>query len=193
MKRFFALALAGLLLLACGACGDSPADPSANNEPTTTLSQEAEALPLSPAFLPLDTGVEALKPLIYGSDGWRLGTQGDYIFAHFWRHIVRYNVKINKIDKIIDLGDAPQYWWYASTYSPDGRFCVAQAQEFDGPGHTGKVHIDLKNETVKPTEQEHFSHSFDSNPYQVEARLMEHGYGWFLNDVEVWRCAGDLR
>ncbi|MCL2300197.1 MAG: M56 family metallopeptidase, partial [Firmicutes bacterium] len=141
--------------------------------------------PLTPTFLSVEQGREALKHLIWGSDGWWLDTQGDYIFAHFWRYIVRYDIKTNRIDKIIDLGDAPQYWWYASTYSPDGRYCVAQAQEFDGPGHTGKVLIDLKNETVKSTEQEHFPHSFDSNPYQVESRLLEHGYGWFLNDVEI--------
>ncbi|MCL2298815.1 MAG: hypothetical protein FWC27_01555, partial [Firmicutes bacterium] len=141
--------------------------------------------PLSPTFLSPEQGLEAIKPLIWGSEGWWLDTQGDYIFAHFFRYLLRYDVKTNKIDKFIDLGDAPQSWWYAATYSPDGRYCVAQAQAFDAPGQTGRVLIDLKNETVKSTEQEHYPHSTQTLPYQVEPRLMEHGYGWFLNDVEI--------
>ena len=146
---------------------------------------EPEIPTLTPTFLPPGTGTEALKPLIWGSEGWWLDTQGDYIFAHFFRYLLRYDIKTNKIDKIIDLGDAPQSWWYASTYSPDGQTCVVQAQNFDGPGETGRLLIDLKNETVTETEQEHFSHSTQTNPRQVEPRLLEHGYGWFINDVEI--------
>ena len=137
---------------------------------------------LAPVFLSPDTGREALKPLIWGSDGWWIDAQGDYIFAHFFRYIVRYDTKKNRIDKLIDLGEAPQYWWYAATYSPDGQSCVAQAREFDGPGQTGKVLIDLKKETVKPTEQEHYPHGMDSKPYQVD---YQYDNGWFINKAEI--------
>ena len=148
---------------------------------TATKNQAAPA-PLSPTFLSVDTGREALKPLIWGSDGWWIDAQGDYIFAHFFRYIVRYDTKTNRIDKLIDLGDAPQYWWYSATYSPDGQSCVAQAREFDGPGQTGKVLIDLKKETVKPTEQEHYPHGMDSKPYQVD---YQYDNGWFINKAEI--------
>ena len=181
-RRIFVFVLAGVLLLACAACGAT--EPDDDPEPSTTQVEE-QIPPLTPIFLPLGAGREALKPLIWGSEGWWLDTQGDYIFAHFFRYLLRYDARTNKIDKVIDLGDAPQSWWYAATYSSDGQSCVAQAQEFDGPGHTGRVIIDLANETVAVTEQEHYPHSTQNNPCQVEARLLENGYGWFINNVEI--------
>jgi len=144
MKRIAIPLLALLLLLpACGRLA-----------PTTPV-------PLAPVFLSLETGGEALKPLIWGSHGWGIDTHGDFLFAYFYRYVLRYDAKTNRIDKIIDLGEAPEYWYYGVTFSPDGQSCVAQAREFDGPGQTGKVLIDLENETYAPTQQEHFTFDTD--------------------------------
>ena len=139
------------------------------------------APPLRPAFLPLDEGLAALKPLIYGSQGWGIDTQGDYIFAQFWKYVLRYDVRTNQIDRIIDLGEAPEYWYYNTTFSPDGQGCMAQAHEFDGPGQTGRVFIDLKIEAYMHTEQEHFPYDADRF-YQIEdvekiKALVPHEYG----------------
>ena len=62
---------------------------------------------------------------------------------------------------------------------------MAQAQEFDGRGQTGRLLIDLKNETVTETEREHYPHSTQSAPYEVEMRYMEDGHRWFVNDKEI--------
>ncbi|MCL1952236.1 MAG: hypothetical protein FWF60_05345, partial [Oscillospiraceae bacterium] len=43
----------------------------------------------------------------------------------------------------------------------------AQAREFDGPGQTGRVLINLENETFAPTDQEHFVSDWD-RLYQIE-------------------------
>ena len=134
---------------------------------------------LIPTFLP--RGTAALKPLIWGSEGWGIDTQSDYIFAHFWRYVVRYDIKKNQIDKIIDLGKAPESWYYNVTFAPDGQSCVAQAHEFDGPGQTGRVLIDLKNETYVSTKQEHFPALLGSL-YQIE---YQYGMGWFINGAEI--------
>jgi len=183
MKKLFALLMALALLLGLAACGDNGDNSTA--QPDTTPPQAIALAPLTPKFLSLDTGREALKPLIFGSDGWRIDAQGSYIIAYFSRYILRYDVKTNTIDKIINLGEAPQYWYYAATFSPNGQSCVAEARELDGTGHTGKALIDFKNETSKPTGQEHFPHSTQSRPCNVERRLMEHGYGLLINDVEI--------
>jgi len=162
MRRIALLLLALALLLP--ACGRAQPEPGLSTAIPTTIELGP---PLAPVFLPLDTGLEALKPLIWGSDGWGINAQGDYVFAHFWRYVVRYDAKTNQIDKIIDLGEAPQYWYYGVSFSPDGQSCVALACEFDGPGQTGKVLIDLKNKTYVPTEQEHFPYDVDRY-YQAE-------------------------
>jgi hypothetical protein len=107
-----------------------------------------------------------LKPLIWGSEGWGIDAHGDYLFATFYKYVLRYDIKKNQIDKIIDLGEAPDHWYYSATFSPDGQSCVAQAHEFDGPGQTGRVLIDLKKETAAPTEREHFPTLLGS-PYQA--------------------------
>jgi len=146
---------------------------------------EPETPALSPTFLSLEEGLEAIKPLIWGSDGWWVDAKGDYIFAHFWRHILRYDARTNRIDKIIDLGYAPQYWYYGVSFSPIGQYCVAQAQEFDGRGQTGRLLIDLKNEIVTETVREHYPHSTQSAPCEVETRYMEDGHRWFVNDKEI--------
>jgi len=180
--RFLALLLAAVLLLTCAACGGGPVEDDPPTE-SGTIVQRDQIPPLTPVFLSPEIGLEALKPMIYGSIGWGIDAQGDYIFAyhHHYRYVLRYDVKANQIDKIIDLGEAPEYWYYGVTFSPDGQRCITQAHEFDGPGHTGKVLIDLANETVVPTEQEHFPHSTDGKPYKVERDVLPDGMmGWFF-------------
>jgi hypothetical protein len=155
---------------------------------------EAQYVPqMRPTFLSPNMGLEALKPLIYGSDGWGIDAQGDYIFAHFWRYVLRYDAKTNKIDKIIDLGEAPEYWYYAATFSPDGQSCVAQASEFDGPGRTHKMLIDLKNETAVPTEQEFFPHSIERNLNSVRLRGFGDEDSWWLGDAEDNPISGPIK
>jgi len=146
--------LMGLLLVlsACGKPGETPA-------PTTALEEYQTP---APVFLSYEAGLAAIEPLVFGSIGWQLDAQGEYVFAKFGRYIVRYDAAANQIDKFIDLGEAPEGSYHASTFSPDGRLCVAQAWNFpDHDAYTDKVLIDLADETFRPTEQEFYPHGYD--------------------------------
>lgn len=139
------------LVLALPACGIHKEDIAAEEYP-----------PLSPVFLSHEQGLAAIEPLVFGSIGWQIDAQGEYVFAKFGQYIVRYDASANQIDKFVDLGEAPEGFYHASIFSPDGRFCVAQAWNFpDHDAHTDKVLIDLAGETSRPTQREFYSHGYD--------------------------------
>ena len=139
------------LLLCLSACG----------KPEDVPEKVPEYPPLAPVFLSHEAGLAAIEPLIFGSIGWQIDAQANYVFAKYGQYIVRYDAAANQIDRFIDLGEAPEGFYHASAFSPDGRFCVAQAWNHpDYTAHTDKVLVDLENEISGPTEREFYSHGY---------------------------------
>lgn len=56
-------------------------------------------------FIDVEMAKEQLKPAIWGSHGWQIWhpNKSDYIYASFGRHLLRYNISNNDIDRAITL------------------------------------------------------------------------------------------
>ena len=103
-----------------------------------------------PEFLEHDTGKAALQPLIFGSESWSLWHRQDYLFAVLGRHILRYDIPGNTIDRVIDLGDSYKNWPFGTCFSEDGRYIMSYSFDF-GNEQTSRNYflLDLEEESAK--------------------------------------------
>jgi len=111
---------------------------------------------LNAEFIALQEACEVLNDVVWGSHGWHLVSRGEYLFAGYWRYLLRYSIAENRVDKVI-VYDWPERDDYISSFSEDGRYCIAYMMDVPhGVKLSGNILIDFEAGTAEPTKQERY-------------------------------------
>lgn len=96
-----------------------------------------------PSLIDYESSKDRLKDLTFGSIGWTLRHRKDYLFAVYGKYILRYNIRDNKIDKMVELGKSYNNWPFGTSFSSDGDYCIAYSFDFSGEDSRNYFLIDF--------------------------------------------------
>ena len=102
-----------------------------------------------PQFVDIDEGNQVLEPLVFGSIGWSVSGTVNFLFAIHGNYVVRYNIKENKVDRIVDLGESYKGWPHTISCSKNGTYCISHNSDFYGDLSRNYFLIDMEKKTTK--------------------------------------------
>ena len=120
-----------LLLFFCLLLSSCEGKPIENIVITPGESAEIAGPKLTAEFSVLDEGIEKLKSLEYGTEGWGLYSGGEYLFATlgFKNFLVRYDISENKVDNVVEF-EKPDGFWFSTAVSADGEEVLSKAGNY---------------------------------------------------------------
>ena len=128
----------------------------------------------TPRFFEIDAGKLAIRDLVFVAEGWALRYRPNYLFAMLSNFVVRYNITENRVDRIVELGELPEGYYFVMSFSQDGRYSIVFLAPIPGWENVG----DHKNYFLMDFDEEQvtlISTTFDSVqtenlPGEVESR-----------------------
>ncbi len=125
MKKFIACLIALLLSICFVGCEK---DDLSYDQNTTTSLKDNIINNVSidyPCFLSVENDFRLIADCNLSNTGLQLDARESFVIIAFDRYVIRYNIELNKIDKIIDLGPFDNYHSHNITSSSDGRYIIS--------------------------------------------------------------------
>jgi hypothetical protein len=103
-----------------------------------------------PKFMDVETGKQALKPLVFGSIGWSYPYYREqFLFTTTGGYLLRYNINKNEVDRVVYLGEGYNGWPYEFSFSSNGRYSIVSNFSFSGGLNRNYFLIDFEENTVE--------------------------------------------
>ena len=107
---------------------------SSNQMPISFIDERNEQC--VPTFLDMSASKEIILALSVNDHTLPLRASSSFLFAQCEQYILRYDIKSNKIDRIVDLGQTYEGWSFKTSYSSNGRYAISNT--FD-PQNTNPI------------------------------------------------------
>ncbi|MDR2525610.1 MAG: hypothetical protein LBC83_05440 [Oscillospiraceae bacterium] len=120
MKRIYlSVILLGCLLCVCVGC----AKPWQGDSGKTTATA---AHRVQPQFLDFAACADLLNTLPVDDANVRFTARSEFLFLQMDRYVIRYSVRENRIDAVVDLGNpVAEGWTFGTSYSQNGRYMIS--------------------------------------------------------------------
>jgi hypothetical protein len=154
MKKFFVCFVA--LVISISFVGCKKKDSSHNYDSTTShyniiLDNKDTACP---SFLTNETGFSSICDFNLLKSKLQLYARRMFVFIAFDKYVMRYNVELNEIDRIVNLGSLDSFQLHDITCSSNGRYMISCVLNLDSndPKYTAKnyylIDFDLQTSTL---------------------------------------------
>lgn len=104
-----------------------------------------------PSFLTIETGFSLIEDFNLSKTRLQLYGRELFVFIAFDRYVMRYNVELNEIDRIVNLGSLDSFQLHDITCSSNGRYMISCVLNLDSndPKYTAKNYylIDFELQT----------------------------------------------
>ncbi|MDR5658369.1 hypothetical protein RH915_02590 [Serpentinicella sp. ANB-PHB4] len=125
-------------------------------------------------FVNIQSAREELKTVIWGSQGWitYFQDQSNYIYAGHGSHLLRYNIKDNKIDRAIKLHES--FGGIHDTnlrFTLDGEYAIIGISNQDQKGLTNINFLNFENKTNTFLANEENNFKIEDVPEEVRSKF----------------------
>lgn len=140
-----------------------------------------------PVFLQVNDGVEEIKKIPLKNKNLQIYSRYPYVFISFDSYIVRYNLKMNFVDRVIKLATLNRDSYYTVTISSDGCYIIAYSLSYNSQESTGYNYylIDLNTQTFKLLAEVYSSFAVDKAKNHISKDLQKEYYNLSFSIEEL--------